>query len=118
MRLLCNVPETPKESQYFIPDFRHLSSFHSLLQDLALCRLRVSKVHHLVEELVYDDEVIANTLFFQLFEVLLQYRSQLVQEEEDLGGIGIPPRESQHCEREGKGRLGQCESKAESAIRK
>ena len=43
-----------------------------LLEDLALGRLRESKVHHLIHELVYDDKVIPDTLLLQLLEVFNQ----------------------------------------------
>lgn len=42
----------------------------SLLQNLAVCGLRITKVHQLIHQLVYDDEVISNALFLQFFEVL------------------------------------------------
>src|SRR6478752_4029899 len=35
-----------------------------LLKDLGFCRLRVTKVHHLVEKFVDNDKVVANGLFF------------------------------------------------------
>jgi hypothetical protein len=43
-----------------------------LLQDLAFCRLGVSKVHHLVEKLVDDDKVVTDRFLFQFFEVFYQ----------------------------------------------
>lgn len=43
---------------------------YSLLQNLAVCGLRITKVHQLIHQLVYDDEVISNALFLQFFEVL------------------------------------------------
>ncbi len=54
-----------------------------------LCSLRVAKVHHFVEEFVDDDEVIPYTLFFELFEILCEDLNDLVEEKENLGGIGI-----------------------------
>jgi hypothetical protein len=39
------------------------------LQDLALSRLGVTKVHHLVEKLVDNDKVIPDRFLLELFEV-------------------------------------------------
>ena len=49
-----------------------------LLQDLALRRLRVSKVHDLVQQLVDNDEVVSDALLFELLEVLGEYLNDLV----------------------------------------
>lgn len=43
---------------------------HSLLQNLAISRLRITEVHHFVQQLVNDDEIVADRFFFQFFEVL------------------------------------------------
>lgn len=37
---------------------------HILLENLAFCSLRISEIHHLVEEFVDDDKVISYTLLF------------------------------------------------------
>lgn len=42
---------------------------YSLLQNLAVCGLRIAEVHQLIHQLVYDDKVISNALFLQFFEV-------------------------------------------------
>lgn len=60
-----------------------------LLQDLALCCLWVSEIHHLVEQFVDNDEVVANTLLLQHLEVLREDLHDLVKEEKDLGRIGV-----------------------------
>ena len=65
------------------------------LQYLAFCRLRVAEIHHFVEELVDDDEVVADGFFFERLEILCEDLDDLVKEEEDLGGIGVA-----FCERE------------------
>ena len=65
------------------------SKFHLLLQDLALCCLRVSKVHHLIQQFVNDDKVIPNTLLLEDLEVFGEDLHKLVEEEEDLGGICV-----------------------------
>ena len=54
------------------------------LEDLAFGRLGESKVHHLVHELVYDNEVIPDTLFLQLLEVFHQDLCESVEEDDDL----------------------------------
>lgn len=59
------------------------------MQDLALCCLRISKVHHLIQQLVNDDEVVPDTLLLQHFEVFGEHLHDLVEEEEDLGGICV-----------------------------
>lgn len=43
-----------------------------LLQDLGFGRLRVTKVHHLVEKLVDDDKVVPDRLLLELLEVFDQ----------------------------------------------
>lgn len=60
-----------------------------LLQDLGLGRLRVAKVHHLVEQFIDDDEVVADGFFLQSLEVLGEDFDDFVQEEEDFGGVGV-----------------------------
>lgn len=59
----------------------------SLLQDLGLCRLRESKVHHLVQQLVDDDEVVPDGLLFQLLEVFGEDGGEAVEEDDDLGSV-------------------------------
>lgn len=59
------------------------------MQDLALCCLRVSKVHHLIQEFVNDDKVIPNTLLLEDLEVFGEDLHELVEEEEDLGSICV-----------------------------
>ena len=60
-----------------------------LLEDLGLGGLRVAEIHHLIEELVDDDEVVADGLLFEGFEVLGEDFDDFVKEEEDLGGVGV-----------------------------
>lgn len=43
---------------------------YSLLQNLAVCGLRITKVHQLIHQLIYDDKVISNALFLQFLEIL------------------------------------------------
>ena len=59
------------------------------MQDLALCCLRVSKVHHFVQQFIDDDEVVSDTLLLQHLEVFGEDLDDLVEEQEDLGGIGV-----------------------------
>lgn len=49
----------------------------------------VSKIHHLIEQFVDNDEVVANTLFLQDLEVFREYLHDLVEEKEDFGRIGV-----------------------------
>lgn len=65
------------------------SEFHLLLQDLALRCLRVSKVHHLVQQFVNDDKVIPNTLLLEDLEVFGEDLHELVEEEKNFGGICV-----------------------------
>jgi hypothetical protein len=69
-----------------------------LLQDLGLSRLRVAKVHHLVEQLVDDDEIVADRLLLELLEVLGEDLDDLVQEEQDLGGVCVALRQGEEVE--------------------
>ena len=64
-------------------------SLNVLLQDLDLSDLWVSMVHHLIEELVSDYEIVPETLVLELLEVALEYVSNLVEESEHHGDIGI-----------------------------
>lgn len=70
----------------------------SLLQYLGLCRLRIPEIHHLVQKLVDDDKVVAYALLLQLLEVLGEDLDDLMQEEEDLGGVGVAFREGEEVE--------------------
>jgi hypothetical protein len=51
-----------------------------LLQYLALGRLRIAKVHHLVEQLVNDDEIVSYALLFQLLEIFGEYLDDFMEE--------------------------------------
>jgi hypothetical protein len=51
--------------------------------------LRIAKVHHLVQQLVDDDKIVADRLFFQFLEIFGEDLDNLVQEEEDFGGIRV-----------------------------
>jgi len=42
----------------------------SLLQNLAFGRLRKSKVHHFVHQLIYDDKIVPDGLFLEFLKVL------------------------------------------------
>ncbi len=53
---------------------RHLS--YVLLKDLGICSLWITKVHEFVQQFVADDEIVPDTLLFQLFEVLLHHLHQ------------------------------------------
>jgi hypothetical protein len=68
------------------------------LEDLGLGGLRVAKVHHLVEQLVYDDEVVADGLLLERLEVFCKDLDDLVEEEKDLGGVGVALGEGEDVE--------------------
>lgn len=70
----------------------------ALLQYLALRRLGITKVHHLVQQLVNNDKVVPDTLLLELLEVFRKHLDDLVQEKEDLGGIRIPFRKREKVE--------------------
>ena len=42
----------------------------SLLEDLALRSLRIAEVHDLIQQLIDEDKVVSDALFFQLLEIL------------------------------------------------
>jgi hypothetical protein len=48
-----------------------------LLQNLAFSGLRETKIHHLIEELIDDHEVVADGLLLELLEVLGENLSKL-----------------------------------------
>ena len=68
------------------------------MQDLRFCGLRIPKVHHLVKQLVDDDKVVADGFFFQLFEILGEDFDDFVEEQQDLGGVGVAFCESEEVE--------------------
>lgn len=45
---------------------------YSLLQDLAVCGLRKTEVHELVQQLVHNDKVITDALLLQLLKILTE----------------------------------------------
>ena len=62
------------------------------MENLALRCLRVTEVHHLIHELVDDDEVVADGLLLEFFKVFDKDRDKAVEEEDDLRGICVPLR--------------------------
>ena len=62
---------------------------NALLENLALRCLGVAKIHHLIHELVDDDEVVADGLLLELFKVFDKDGDKAVEEEDDLGGICV-----------------------------
>lgn len=59
------------------------------LKNLALRRLGVAKVHHFVQKLVNDDEIVAYTLFFEFLEILDENLDESVQEDYNFGSVGV-----------------------------
>lgn len=104
MRFLRYVPDfhtKPLASHKPFPvenSIYHDNMKDSLLQYLTLRRLGIPEIHHLVQKLVDDDEVVAYALLLQLLEVLGEDLDDLVQEEEDLGGVGVALREGEEVE--------------------
>jgi hypothetical protein len=47
-------------------------------------------IHRLIEELIYNDEIVSYGLLFESPEVILEDRRQLVKKSNNEGGIGIP----------------------------
>lgn len=68
------------------------------MQYLSLRCLWVSKIHHLIQQLVNDNEVVPYALLLQLLEVLGEDIDDFVEEKEDLGGVRISFRESEEVE--------------------
>ena len=71
------------------PMISHTLVWDSLLEDLALGRLGIAKVHHLVHELVYDDEIVSYRLLLELFKVFDEDLGEPVEKGDDLGGIAV-----------------------------
>lgn len=76
MRLLCDV----------------------FLENLGLGGLGVAKVHHLVEQFVNDDKVVADGLFLEGLEIFGKDLDDFVEEEDDFGGIGVALGEGEQVE--------------------
>lgn len=51
--------------------------------------MRVTKVHHLIQQLVNDHKVVPYTLLLKFFEVLGEDLDDLVQKQEYFGGICV-----------------------------
>lgn len=67
----------------YLPGQRHdiyVTAMHSLLQDLAFCRLRIPKVHHFIEQFIDNDKIVPDTLLFQDLEVFGENLDDLVEE--------------------------------------
>lgn len=63
--------------------------YYTLLQDLALCRLWVAKIHHFIQKLIDHNKVVSYTFFFKLFEVFDENMSEAVEEEDDFCCVGV-----------------------------
>ena len=60
-----------------------------LLEDFGFGSLRVAEIHHFVEKLVDDDEIVADGFLLQGFEVFGEDGDEAVEEEEDRGGVRV-----------------------------
>ena len=70
---------------------------NKLAEDFWVSGLRITEVHHFIEELVNDNKVIANTLLAHFTEVLLKNVDELVEEEQCHGTINIAVSDSKNC---------------------
>jgi len=68
------------------------------LEDLGFGSLWVAKVHHLVQQFVYDDKIVSYTFLLELFEIFGEHLDNLVEEKEDFSGIGVTFCESEEVE--------------------
>lgn len=55
--------------------------------------MRVTKIHHFVEELIYNHKIIPDAFLLELLEILREDLDDFVQEKENLGGICVSLRE-------------------------
>lgn len=62
---------------------------HVLLQNLALRGLWISKVHHLIHKLVYNNKIIPDTLLLEFFEIFNEDGDKSMEENDDFGGICV-----------------------------
>ncbi len=60
-----------------------------LLEDFGFGGLRVAEIHHFVEKLVDDDEIVADGFLLQGFEVFGEDGDEAVEEEENGGGVRV-----------------------------
>lgn len=67
-------------SEFVLEPEIELSLSCVLLQNLALCCLGISKIHHLIQQLVNDDKVVPDTLLLQYLEVFGEHLHNLVEE--------------------------------------
>jgi hypothetical protein len=51
--------------------------------------LWVTEVHHLIEQFIDNDKVVANTFLLQDLEILREHLHDFVEKEENLGRIGV-----------------------------
>lgn len=61
----------------------------SLLQNLTLRCLWISKVHHLIHELIDYDEIVPNGFLLEFLEVLDENLSESVEEQDCFDGIRV-----------------------------
>ena len=88
--LLSDVSEVKKWEE-----IRDAQDGYGLLENLALCCLWIAKVHHLVHELVNDDEIVSDALLLELLEVFDEHWDETVKEDDDLCSICVSLGESE-----------------------
>lgn len=69
-----------------------------LLQHLDLGDLRVAMIHHLVEQLVCDDEVVAQALILELLKVADEAVTNLVEERQHHGDVWVTLGHAHHVD--------------------
>lgn len=62
------------------------------LKDFRFGVLRITEIHHLIEEFMDDDEIIANAFLFQFGEILIENLNDFVHVDDHHGGVGVGPR--------------------------
>ena len=65
-------------------------SLDELLQDLELRVLRIPVVHHFIQQLIDDHEVITDALLFHLLEIFGEHLDELEQERKDQENVRVP----------------------------
>jgi hypothetical protein len=60
--------------------------------------LRITEIHHLVQQFVDNHKVVPYTLLLEFLEVLCEHLHELVQEQKYLGSICVSFCESEHIE--------------------
>ncbi len=60
-----------------------------LLQNAAVCDLRIAEVDHLVQQLVHNYKIVPNGFLLQLAQVFFEHANEVVQQREKQCGIAV-----------------------------